>query len=102
VKIIKIINQHRNDFTADIECEHCGHTEVLKRGYDDANYHNNVMPKKICGECKLDRNQHNFNEQLYMNRLAKIATLAAQAETALNIDIIKCIVSEIKDTANDT
>ena len=51
MKIKQIINQHRRDFTAILECEHCEATEELKNGYDDDNYHQNVIPKFICKEC---------------------------------------------------
>lgn len=43
MRIKEIISQHRRDFKAIFECEHCGYTET-KSGYDDANYHQNVIP----------------------------------------------------------
>ena len=52
MKIKKIISQHRRDFTALYECEHCGYEEKSS-GYDDANFHNNVIPKLKCKECGL-------------------------------------------------
>ncbi len=51
MKIKKIISQHRRDFTAEYECEHCGNTEE-KCGYDDANFHNNVIPTMKCAACE--------------------------------------------------
>lgn len=50
MRIKQIINQYRRDFTADYECEHCGHI-VRMEGYDDANFHQNVVPKMICEKC---------------------------------------------------
>lgn len=50
MRIKRILSQHRRDFTATYECEHCGH-EVEDYGYDDANFHRNVIPKKPCPEC---------------------------------------------------
>lgn len=50
MRIKQILNQHRRDFTAIYECEHCGH-EQKGGGYDDANFHENVIPKKSCGSC---------------------------------------------------
>jgi transcription elongation factor Elf1 len=50
MKIKRIINQHRRDFDAEYECEHCGHIKV-DYGYDDANFHNNVIPKMKCEKC---------------------------------------------------
>ena len=51
MRIKKIISQHRRDFTAMYECEHCGH-EYEGSGYDDANFHNNVVPDMECPKCK--------------------------------------------------
>lgn len=51
MKIKNMISQHRRDFRADMECEHCGHIEKNKSGYDDAHFHNNVIPKMKCDEC---------------------------------------------------
>ena len=49
---IKQINsQHRRDFYAVYECEHCGHVTGEKQGYDDANFHNNVIPAIKCPNC---------------------------------------------------
>lgn len=44
------ISQHRRDFTAIYECEHCGH-EQRRDGYDDANFHVNVIPNMKCPDC---------------------------------------------------
>ena len=51
MRIKKILRQHRRDFTAVFECEHCG-AEVTKTGYDDENFHLNVVPDMECGACK--------------------------------------------------
>lgn len=50
MKIKEITCQHRRDFTAVYECEYCGYTEK-RDGYDDANFHNNVIPKMKCIKC---------------------------------------------------
>jgi len=50
MRIKEIISQHRRDFTATYECEHCGH-QHRDQGYDDRNFHNNVVPKMACPEC---------------------------------------------------
>jgi transcription elongation factor Elf1 len=50
MKIKKIVSQHRRDFTAVYECEHCGDT-ARASGYDDAFFHNNVIPKMVCVVC---------------------------------------------------
>lgn len=44
------MSQHRRDFSAVYECEHCGY-EREGSGYDDANFHNNVIPKMKCHNC---------------------------------------------------
>jgi len=57
MKIKEITYQNRRDFTAIYECEHCGH-EHEGRGYDDANFHENVIPNFTCPKCdkKADEN----------------------------------------------
>ena len=50
MKINRIESQNRRDFTAIYECEHCGHKK-RGYGYDDANFHNNVIPNMKCKEC---------------------------------------------------
>lgn len=50
MKIKKILSQHRRDFRAIFECEHCN-AEYEMGGYDDANFHQNVIPTFICREC---------------------------------------------------
>lgn len=50
MRIKEIIDQHRRDFTAIYECEHCGVTRRAG-GYDDDNFHRNVIPKMGCTEC---------------------------------------------------
>lgn len=50
MKIKEITYQNRRDFQAIYECEYCGHTEKGS-GYDDANFHNNVIPSWECPKC---------------------------------------------------
>ncbi|MCK5616347.1 hypothetical protein KAR91_81550 [Candidatus Pacearchaeota archaeon] len=51
MKIKRIVSQMRRDFTAILICEHCGNEEELSTGYDDSNYHKNVIPAMKCGKC---------------------------------------------------
>ena len=51
MKIKKMLSRHRRDFTATLECEHCGAEDALTSGYDDDNYHRNVIPKFTCPKC---------------------------------------------------
>ena len=50
MKIQKIIRQHRRDFTAIYECEHCGNT-YKGSGYDDDYFHRSVIPGWECDSC---------------------------------------------------
>lgn len=51
MKIKEITSQHRRDFWAVYQCEHCGH-EHKGSGYDDDNFHRNVIPKEMkCPSC---------------------------------------------------
>jgi transcription elongation factor Elf1 len=55
MKIKKFLSQHRSDFTAIMECEHCGHESKLDTGYHDAFYHERVIPAMHCGKCGKNR-----------------------------------------------
>lgn len=55
MKIKEIVWQRRRDFTANYECESCGHVQV-GQGYDDRNFHDNVVPKIKCSNCGKNRN----------------------------------------------
>lgn len=50
MRIVKIKSQHRRDFVAIYECESCGHKEEGS-GYDDNNFHSNVVPRMKCKKC---------------------------------------------------
>ncbi len=50
MKIKKILSQTRRDFQAVFECEHCGF-EHEQGGYDDANFHGNIIPDMECPSC---------------------------------------------------
>jgi len=50
MKIKEITYQHRRDFKAIFECEHCGYT-FEEWGYDDNNFHHNVIPNWECPKC---------------------------------------------------
>ena len=50
MKIETIESQNRRDFVAVYVCEHCGHKEQ-GYGYDDNNFHQNVIPSMSCGKC---------------------------------------------------
>jgi len=42
-----------NDFWAVYECEHCGYITDEIAGYDDVNFHKNVIPNMECKKCGL-------------------------------------------------
>lgn len=48
--IKEILSQSRRDFTALYKCEFCWH-EHKDDGYDDSNFHENVVPNMKCSEC---------------------------------------------------
>ena len=50
MRIKEITYQHRRDFQAIYECDHCGYTEEGS-GYDDKFFHANVIPNMVCSEC---------------------------------------------------
>lgn len=51
MQILKKTSQHRRDFNAVLICPHCEETQTLTRGYDDANFHQNVIPTIKCDAC---------------------------------------------------
>lgn len=51
MKIERITYQSRRDFKAIYVCEHCGHMTDEQWGYDDANFHQNVIPDMECPVC---------------------------------------------------
>lgn len=55
MRIQEITSRHRNDFQAVMVCERCGATSKLTTGYDDANYHFNVIPGMFCPSCGRNR-----------------------------------------------
>lgn len=69
MKIIKMISQHRRDFWADFKCENCGYVEKNVAGYDDRNFHDNVIPAWKCDKCGKSRNdlgiKGEYNETKY-------------------------------------
>ena len=50
MKIKTITSQNRRDFHAIYVCEHCGY-EYEGSGYDDDNFHQNVIPAMVCPKC---------------------------------------------------
>lgn len=51
MKIKQKLSQSRRDFRAIYICEHCNH-EYEAGGYDDAHFHQNVIPDFKCPVCK--------------------------------------------------
>lgn len=51
MKIKKITDQYRRDFSAILVCEHCNNEQKLYGGYDDDNFHMNVIPNIKCKSC---------------------------------------------------
>ena len=50
MRIKEITVQFRRDFQAIYECEHCK-LECKGTGYDDRNFHDNVIPAMECPKC---------------------------------------------------
>lgn len=67
MRINKILSQHRNDFTAEMVCEHCCHTGKLTSGYFDDFYMNHVIPSMLCKACGLNQKGHTQATSEYVN-----------------------------------
>ena len=50
MRIKKILDQHRRDFYAIYECDHCDYT-CEGQGYDDDHFHQYVIPQMVCPIC---------------------------------------------------
>ena len=55
MRIKKIISQHRSDYRAEMVCEHCNAEAIDLYGYNDANYHERVIPAMHCKACGKNR-----------------------------------------------
>lgn len=51
MRILELLTEYRNHFTATLFCEHCNSKQKLLNGYHDSNYHNKVLPKIYCRAC---------------------------------------------------
>lgn len=60
MRIKQITYQHRRDFQAIYVCPFCGNEEKGS-GYDDANFHQNVIPAMICKKCGKSENDEDMN-----------------------------------------
>lgn len=64
MKIKEITSQSRRDFYAIYECEGCGNITKEKSGYDDRNFHDNVIPSFKCESCGKSRNELGIESEL--------------------------------------
>ena len=55
MKIKEITFESGNDFSAILECEHCGGTQKISSGYHDNYYHKKVIPSITCSACGKNR-----------------------------------------------
>ena len=55
MRIKEITYQSRRDFKAKFICPHCGYEEE-KWGYDDAYFHQNIIPDIKCPKCGKTEN----------------------------------------------
>jgi len=61
MKIKNIISRNRRDFHAIYVCEHCS-AEHKSYGYDDAHFHQNVIPNMTCDACG-EKSPDNFEPE---------------------------------------
>ena len=55
MRITRMLSRSRRDFQAVYQCEGCGFEEK-SYGYDDRNFHDNVIPARKCKKCGKSRN----------------------------------------------
>lgn len=51
MRLVEKIRQHRRDFIGLYQCESCGAEVEVRHGYDDRNFHDNVIPRMECPKC---------------------------------------------------
>lgn len=56
MRITKTYAWSRRDFSATLKCEACHHEQEQRNCYDDAHYHNKVIPDIACDECGQSTN----------------------------------------------
>lgn len=64
MRIKEIKSQNRRDFYAIYECEGCDHVTKEQSGYDDRNFHDNVIPGMKCSKCGKSRNDLGIKEPI--------------------------------------
>lgn len=69
MKLLEKKNQHRRDFTCVLECESCGWNQE-RLGYDDRNFHDNVIPEFKCPECDESTNSLGLQPEKTATRYA--------------------------------
>lgn len=69
MRITEITSQNRRDFRANIECENCNATDKIN-GYDDRNYHDNVIPNMKCKVCGKSRNDLGITAEITPTKYA--------------------------------
>lgn len=55
MKITTIRAQHGHDMYGTFTCEHCNKETPMQGGYDDAYYHEEVVPAMHCPHCGKNR-----------------------------------------------
>lgn len=51
MRIVRVIERYRNDFSFICGCEHCGHEFRRGDGYADAFFYLKVVPGQHCPKC---------------------------------------------------
>ena len=74
MRIKEITDQYRRDFRAVYICESCKH-EVKGRGYDDDNFHQNVIPAMKCEKCGESTETLGLSPQEYRTKYASWETV---------------------------
>jgi hypothetical protein len=70
MRLLRKLSQHRRDFQGEYKCEFCGNivTDKGMSSYDDRYYMTEVIPNKICPNCKKSTNSENGEIELYQTK----------------------------------
>ena len=63
MKITEIIGQNYMDFSAIVQCEHCGDRGIYTACEDTPRWHQHTLPNRKCTECGKSSNDPRTTDQ---------------------------------------
>lgn len=93
-----VTDRNRNDFWYTGECEHCGHERKNMSGYNDAYYHEQVVPSLRCASCGLNRaGEKKMDDRINSTSDSRTANNDVRHQYRVLSDLEKKQMVELKD-----